>query len=363
MTHNTCKSKKFLQLERLGYRLFALCSGVVLRQVLSDGHIRFLLIANVLILLVAALLSRGAFLDPYNFESMATQLPEIGLLAIAIMLTMVSGNGGIDLSVISSANLSVIVAALTCKALFAGADSSAGLGWLFSTSFVIVALTVGTLCGLLNGLLVSKAGYAPILATLGTQLLFLGLATVLTGGPAVILGDVQPLSTIGNGDLFGIPIPFLLFLTVSIAISLLLSRTRFGFRLYLMGSNSKAAHFAGIQTATVTLVTYTLAGSLAALSGIISSTRSASAKADFGVSYLLIAILIAVMGGVNPSGGYGKILGLALAGVALQILSSTLSFIGANDFLKDFMWGLLLLLSIGLTGSSLFKAKPKPVPS
>ena len=352
MTHNACKSKKFLQLERLGYRLFALCSGVVLRQVLSDGHIRFLLIANVLILLVAALLSRGAFLDPYNFQSMATQLPEIGLLAIAI-----------DLSVISSANLSVIVAALTCKALFAGADSSAGLGWLFSTSFVIVALTVGTLCGLLNGLLVSKAGYAPILATLGTQLLFLGLATVLTGGPAVILGDVQPLSTIGNGDLFGIPIPFLLFLTVSIAISLLLSRTRFGFRLYLMGSNSKAAHFAGIQTATVTLVTYTLAGSLAALSGIISSTRSASAKADFGVSYLLIAILIAVMGGVNPSGGYGKILGLALAGVALQMLSSTLSFIGANDFLKDFMWGLLLLLSISLVGSSLFKAKPKPVPS
>ena len=334
-----------------------------MRQVLSDGHIRFLLIANVLILLAAALLSRGAFLDPYNFQSMATQLPEIGLLAIAIMLTMVSGNGGIDLSVISSANLSVIVAALTCKALFAGADSSAGLGWLFSTSFVIVALTVGTLCGLLNGLLVSKVGYAPILATLGTQLLFLGLATVLTGGPAVILGDVQPLSTIGNGDLFGIPIPFLLFLTVSIAISLLLSRTRFGFRLYLMGSNSKAAHFAGIQTATVTLVTYTLAGSLAALSGIISSTRSASAKADFGVSYLLIAILIAVMGGVNPSGGYGKILGLALAGVALQMLSSTLSFIGANDFLKDFMWGLLLLLSISLVGSSLFKAKPKPVPS
>ena len=351
---------KFFYLERPDGRPFALCLGVVLRQVLSDGHIRFLIIANAVILLVAALLSRGAFLDPYNFQSMATQLPEIGLLAIAIMLTMVSGNGGIDLSVISSANLSVIAAALVCKALFAGADSSAAVGWSFSVLFVIVALIVGTLCGLLNGLLVAKAGYAPILATLGTQLLFLGLATVLTGGPAVILGDVQPLSKIGNGDLFGIPIPFLLFLTVSIAVSLILSRTRFGFRLYLMGSNAKAAHFAGIQTATVTLVTYTIAGSLVALSGIISSTRSASAKADFGVSYLLIAILIAVMGGVNPSGGYGKILGLALAGVALQMLSSTLSFIGANDFLKDFMWGLLLLLSIGLTGSSLFKAKPVP---
>ncbi len=325
----------------------------------ADRHLRFLLIANALVLVLAALLSRGAFLDPFNFQSMATQLPEIGLLGIAIMLTMVSGNGGIDLSAVATANLSVIVAALVCKALFSSAESDAGQGWLFSVGFLLIALAVGTLCGLVNGWLIAYGNYAPILATLGTQLLFFGIATVLTGGPAVILGDVEPLSSLGNGDLLGVPVPFLIFVAACVLVSLALSRTRFGFRLYLMGSNQKAAHFAGINTKAVTLVTYTLAGMLAAMSGIISATRSASAKADFGVSYLLIAILIAVMGGVNPSGGYGKIFGLALAGVALQMISSTLSFVGANDFLKDLMWGLLLLLSIALTGSTLFKARPK----
>ncbi len=337
--------------------------GVFLSQLLTDRHLVFLLVANGLILVVAAVLSGGSFLDPYNFQSMATQLPEIGLLGIAIMLTMVSGNGGIDLSAVSSANLSVIVAALVSKSLLGNAENDVGQGWLFSLLFVVIALGVGTLCGLLNGLLVARAGYAPILATLGTQLLFLGVATVLTGGPAVILGDIEPLSQIGNGTPLGIPVPFLIFVASSLAVSYVLSRTRFGFRLYLMGSNAKAAHFAGIKTSTITLVTYTFAGSLAAVSGIISSTRSASAKADFGVSYLLIAILISVMGGVNPAGGYGKIFGLVLAGVALQMLSSTLSFIGANDFLKDFMWGLLLLLSIALTGSSLLRFRSKPASS
>jgi simple sugar transport system permease protein len=326
-------------------------------RILTDHHLRFLLIANVLILIIATILSGGTFLDPYNFQSMATQLPEIGLLAIAIMITMISGNGGIDLSVISIANLSVIVAALLCKNFFPATDTDTTQSWLFSGLFVIIALGVGTLCGVLNGLLVARASYAPILATLGTQLLFLGIATVLTGGPAIIIGGIEPLSQIGNGTILNIPIPFLIFLSITTLFSLLLSRTRFGFRLYLTGSNAKAAHFAGIHTSSIALVTYTLAGLLAALSGIISSTRSASAKADFGVSYLLIAILIAVMGGVNPSGGYGKILGLVLAGIALQMLSSMLSFIGANDFLKDFMWGLLLLISIVLTGSSLFRPR------
>ena len=339
-------------------------AGSTLRDWLADNHLRFLIGANVVIFALAAILSGGGFLDPYNFQSMATQLPEIGLLAIAIMITMVSGNGGIDLSVVSTANLSVIVAAVLSRTAFPGADGDAGQGLGFSLLFVVIALAVGLLCGLVNGLLVSRGNFVPILATLGTQLVFFGLATVISGGPAVTIGAVEPLSTIGNGTPLGIPIPFLVFLAVTALFALLLARTRFGFRLYLTGSNAKAAHFTGINTATIMLVTYTLAGLLSALSGIISSSRSASAKADFGVSYLLIAILISVMGGVNPSGGYGKIVGLLLAGTALQMISSTLNFIGANDFLKDFMWGLLLLLSVVLTSTKLLQPRTRsPEPS
>ena len=328
-----------------------------MRDWLTDNHLRFLIGANIVIAVVASLLSSGQFLDPYNFQSMATQMPEIGLLAIAIMLTMVSGNGGIDLSVVSIANLSAIVAGLICRGLFAGE----GQGVAFMFAFVAIALTVGTTCGIINGLLVSRGGFAPILATLGTQLLFVGLGVALSGGPSVSLGYVEPFVQIGNGNVLGIPMPFLIFLMVVIGFSWVLARTRFGFRLYLTGTNTKAAHFTGINTGSILLWTYTLSGVLAAISGIISASRASSAKWDYGITYLLIAILIAVMGGVNPSGGYGKIIGLVLAAFALQMLSSTLVLLGANNFLRDFTWGLLLLLSIAVTGSRFnFGPRPKP---
>jgi len=317
------------------------------RDWLNDNHIRFLLIANAAIVLVAALISRGQFLDPYNIQSMARQLPEIGLLAIGVMLAMISGNGGIDLSVVSIANLSAVVAGLVAKSLFAGE----GQGVAFTLAFVLAAIPVGTACGLINGLLVSRAGFSPILATLGTQLAFTGLAVALSGGPAVALGYIEPFVEIGNGAVLGIPVPFIIFALAVTGLAWVLGRTRFGLRLYLMGSNSKAAHYAGINTATILLITYTLSGFLASLAGIIFASGSSTAKWDYGISYLLIAILIAVMGGINPDGGYGKLTGLVLAAVALQLLSSALNLAGMSNFLKDFTWGLLLLFSIIFTGA------------
>jgi simple sugar transport system permease protein len=313
----------------------------------NDNHLRFLIAANLLIVVVAALISGGKFLDPYNFQSMAKQLPEIGLLALGITLAMISGNGGIDLSVVSIANLSAVVAGLVGKAWF-GAD---GQGVAFTIAFVSVALPVGILCGLINGLLISRAGFSPILATLGTQLAFTGLAVALSGGPAVSLGYIEPFVQIGNGSFLGVPISFWMFGVSVAVVAWILGRTRFGLRLYLMGSNAKAAHYTGINTAQVALLTYTLSGFLAAIAGIIFASSSSTAKWDYGGSYLLIAILIAVMGGINPDGGYGKIAGLVLSAAALQMLSSALNLAGMSNFLKDFTWGLLLLLSIIFTNA------------
>jgi simple sugar transport system permease protein len=329
-----------------------------LRQLLTDTHLRFLIAANVAILVAATLLSGGQFLDPYNFRSMATQLPEFGLLAIAIAITMISGNGGIDLSVVSIANLSAIIAGLVVKAVF----GNEGQGVAFMIGFVLIALIAGTLCGLVNGLLVSRGNFPPILATLGTQFVFVGLAVALSGGPSVGLGYVEPFVQIGNGDALGVPIPFLIFILVVLAFSWMLTRTRFGFRLYLMGTNAKAAHFTGIDNKTVLLMTYTLSGVVASIAGTVIASRASSVKWDYGTSYLLISILIAVMGGVNPSGGYGKILGLVLASFALQMLSSTLNQLGTSNFLKDFTWGLLLLLSIMLTSTRWNLPKPSTPP-
>ena len=315
---------------------------------LTDNHLRFLLGANVLIAVIASVLSRGTFLSGDNFQSMGTQLPEVGLLALAIMITMLSGNGGIDLSVVAVANLSAIIAGKICQSLFNAETQGLEFAFVFPT----VALLAGLICGLVNGTLVAYGNFTPILATLGTQLAFGGIAVVLTNGSALSLGYIDAFVQIGNGQVLGIPIPFILFVIVSSILAWVFGRTRYGFRLYLTGTNAKAAHFAGINNRNILLLTYTIAGVLAAMSGIISASRASSAKADYGSSYLLIAILISVMGGVNPAGGSGKVLGLMLASFALQMLSSTLNLIGLSNFLKDFTWGLLLLLSIALTSST-----------
>lgn len=318
-----------------------------MRQLLTDTHLRFLVAANLLLLVAVVIVSGRQVIGP--LQGMTAQLPEIGLLAIAIAVTMISGNGGIDLSVVSIANLSAIVAGLIVRSILGG-DTQ---GVAFTLAFVVIALVVGTACGLINGLLVSRGNFPPILATLGTQFTFVGLAVALSGGPSVGLGYVEPFVEIGNGSLLGVPIPFVVFVAVVLGFSWLLTHTRFGFRLYLMGTNAKAAHFTGIDNRAVLLVTYTLSGVLASVAGVIIASRTSSVKWDYGTSYLLIAILIAVMGGVNPSGGYGKALGLVLSSFALQMLSSTLNLLGTSNFLKDFTWGLLLLLSIILTSTRL----------
>jgi simple sugar transport system permease protein len=319
-----------------------------LRSWLTDNHLRFLLGANIAIALLAAILSGGTFLSGDNFQSMGTQLPEVGLLALAIMITMLSGNGGIDLSVVAVANLSAIIAGKIAQSSFNAETQGLEFAFVFPT----LAVLAGLACGLVNGTLVAFGNFTPILATLGTQLVFSGIAVVLTNGSALSLGYIEAFVQIGNGQILGVPIPFILFLIIAAILAWVFSRTRYGFRLYLTGTNAKAAHFAGINNRQILLLTYTVAGLLASLSGIISASRASSAKADYGSSYLLIAILIAVMGGVNPAGGHGKVLGLVLASFALQMLSSTLNLIGLSNFLKDFTWGLLLLLTIALTNSS-----------
>ncbi len=304
-----------------------------------DSELKFLVGITAFILATASLLSRGDFLDVYNFQSMAAQLPELGLLAIGVALSMISGNGGIDLSGIALANLAGVVAA-TLSPLLVGPEASA---WLYTGWFVVIALAAGLTGGLLNGMLIGRMGLTPILCTLGTQLLFTGAAVVLTGGSSLRVRDAAPLSAIGNEMLWGVPIPFVIFIVMLLGIGWLLRKTPFGLRLFLLGTNAKAARYAGIAQSRMLITTYALCGLLASVAGVIIAARTASVKSDYGNSYLLIAILIAVMGGVRPQGGYGRMVCLFFSAVALQLLSSTFNLLEISNFFRDCAWGTLLL--------------------
>ncbi|MCD1619009.1 ABC transporter permease [Salipiger manganoxidans] len=313
-----------------------------------DGRLVILSVLVLVLLGAGGLVSGGTYLSLFNLQSMATQVPEIGLLAIGVMLAMCAGNGGIDLSGIALANLAGVASGVVVTQFVSATEAP----WLFTLAFAAGALVVGTLGGLLNGIIIARLGITPILCTLGTQMLFTGLAVVVSDGRSVTIGSPDPMYELGNGVILGVPYSFLIFLAVALVLGAVLRFTPFGMRLMLTGANAKAADFSGFPKKTIFTVTYTLSGLLAGLSGVIIAARNVNVKWDYGTSYLLIAILIAVMAGVRPEGGYGRIVCVVLSAVVLQLLSSLLNFIGLSNFVRDFAWGALLLgfLAVGRFG-------------
>lgn len=311
----------------------------------TGGQLLMLAVINGLLLIAGALISGGTFLSLFNLQSMASQVPEIGLLAIGVMLAMCAGNGGIDLSGIALANLSGVLSAVLAGSILSVSDQATA----FSLTFIAGALLVGFLGGLFNGLLIARFNITPILCTLGTQMAFMGLAVVVSGGRAVMVGSPQLLSSLGNDMLLGVPISFLIFIVVAAIVAAVVRFTPYGLWLMLMGTNPKAAVFAGFPKSGVLMATYALSGTLSGLAGIIIAARNVNVKFDYGSSYLLIAILIAVMAGVKPEGGYGRVVCVVLSAIALQLMSSLLNFGGLSNFVRDFAWGLLLLtfLAVG----------------
>lgn len=315
------------------------------KSVTADRQFNFLIVINLLVLAAAVSISGIGFIDAYNLQSMAIQIPELGLLAIGVSLAMISGNGGIDLSGIALANLSGIVAALLVPQLVS--PDTNPMTYVFV--FAFVCLCVGLVGGIVNGLLVSRANLTPIIATLGTSLCFTGVSVVLTNGSGVRLGYIEPLDAFGHSPIFGVPMCFALFLAIAVAIGVALRFTPFGTRLYLLGSNPKAAKFAGFDEKKLFLIAYTISGVLASVAGFIIAARISSVKWDYGTSYVLIAILIVVMAGVRPEGGYGRISCVILSATALQFLSSMFNFLNISNFFRDFAWGLLLLLFLAVS--------------
>lgn len=278
-----------------------------------------------------------------NFRSMAVQFPEIGILALAIMITMLTG--GIDLSVTAIANFTGILAAFTLGALV-GPDLSGPQALPGILAAIAVSLAVGALAGLFNGLLVAFFNITPILATLGTLSLYTGFSYVLTGGTAIF--GVPQFLFIGDGDILGVPIPLVVFGVLAAVLSVLYGRTAFGFKLYMLGSNPVASRFSGINNHRMLIRTYVISGLLGAAAGLIFLARNNSAKADYGSSYILQAILVVILGGINPYGGFGKITGLVLALLSLQFLSTGLNMLlvqySGSTFFREFAYGALLLL-------------------
>jgi len=165
----------------------------------------------------------------------------------------------------------------------------------------------------------------------------------ITKGPA-ITGLPERYGEIANGSLIaGIPNPVFVFLAVAIAVGYLMRSTVYGSHVSFMGTNEVAAKYSGINNLKVTIYTYLISGLMGSIGGILISSHYNSAKSDYGKSYTLLTLLIVVLGGTDPSGGKGNILGVSLAVIVLQMISSAFNILRINSFVKTFVWGLILI--------------------
>jgi simple sugar transport system permease protein len=314
-------------------------------QGIKHNHTTVQLIGfNVVIFMIFALLRPERFPTFSNFRAMSFQFPELAFFTLALAMVMMTG--GINLSVVAIGNL---VATLVGKFLLSNVSSAAtGLEVApYMVVIVLIAVGIGIACGFLNGFLVAYLKIPPILATLGTQNLFTGISMVLTGGIGVFGLFPQALNYVGSGYIFGyVPFPLFLFLITLVFLYFLIHRTPYGFKTQWFGSSNKASFYSGVNNVRTVFKTYVYSSVLGALTGILILARTSTAKYDYGVTYVLQALLVSNLAGIG--GGKGNIINILLSVFAIQMVDSGFNFLRISSFVRAAAYGALLIISIAL---------------
>ncbi|MBM7502446.1 simple sugar transport system permease protein [Brachybacterium muris] len=304
-----------------------------------------LMVALVVVLAVSlSLMAPDTFPTLRNAQSMMGQIAPLGILALCIGLTFLIG--GIDLSVVAVANTAAITAALVGTAL---EPSLGGAG--ASAVGVLAALVIGLIAGSLNGYLVSTLRVHPIPITLGTMSVYMGISTGLTQGATVYgTGDLGALSVMAVAMM---PLSFVIFLLLVVVFAVITMKTRLGFQMYSVGESAKVARFARLPVDRITMLVYCCSGTLAAVAGLLMFSSTNAANVSFAGSYLMQAILIAVVAGIDPYGGAGRMWMIIIGALAMQELQTGINLAlgtwSGSSFAANFVWGVLLIAVLGLS--------------
>lgn len=304
-------------------------------SVLPRGVARWEVLLGVILLLLVWLGARlsPVFLSAHNFSNLTVAEMEIAIIAVPMTLIIIAGE--IDLSVESMAGL-----------------SSAVLGFLWAAGVPLVVgipavLLMGALGGLLNGVLVTRAGLPSLVVTLGTLALFRGLASVVLG-PRAISNFPPTFTAFGFGNVPGTPVPWplLVFAILAALVGVALHRTWLGRQVFAVGKNQAAARYSGVRVVRLKTGLFMCSGLLAALAGVILTSRLSSARSDAGTGITLAVVTAVLLGGVNIFGGSGTIPGVVLAVFTLAVLQNALRLADVSTELQSISVGLLLIGSV-----------------
>lgn len=315
-------------------------------------------LALALIIVVFSVLSPN-FLTVDNLLIMASHVAIFALLSLGMLLVVLTG--GIDLSVGSTLGFSAVIAGF----LLRGVPIEAFGVTLYPNVLVsvLIAVALGGLIGLINGVLVARFKVAPFVATLGMLYVVRGVALLMTNGRTIndLSGDEGLGNTgfewLGFNRILGIPIGVLIMAVVAIIIAVVLARTTFGRWLYATGGNARAAELSGVPVKKVTVWVYVVAGLCSAIAGVILASTLTSASPTAGNTYELTAIAGVVIGGASLMGGRGTVRGTLLGAFVIGFLSDGLVLIGVSAYWQTVFVGAVIVVAVML--NSLEYGRPR----
>lgn len=265
-------------------------------------------------------------------------------VCISTGMTLVVLMAGIDLSVGSILGLSAAICAGLLKTGLSFESINLFVGFTVLGG-IITALLVGLALGLFNGWVITKFSIPPFVATLAMLTIGRGLTMLYTEGiPISNLGS--SFESIGSGWILGIPIPVWISLIMVLIVVFLTKKTTFGRYIYAIGGNEKAAFLSGININKIKLAVYGIAGMMAAVGGILVTSRLNSAQPNAGMSYELDSIAAVVIGGTSLSGGVGRVTGTVIGAVIIGVLNNGLVLLDVSPFWQQVVKGIVILLAV-----------------
>jgi erythritol transport system permease protein len=321
-------------------------NDIDLGGILLEGRAFIALI--VLIIIFSAL--SDSFLSVNNMITMTKHVAYNAILAIGMLFVILKG--GIDLSIGSTVGLSGVVAGV----LLQGFQLDSLDVVLYPQVWVVVlcSLTIGTLVGFINGVLVTRFNVAPFIATLGMLYVARGAALLISNGSTYpkLGGDPELGNTgfnvIGGGRILGVPTAIWIMVVFALIAVFVLRKTPFGRWVYATGGNERAAELAGVPVRKVKLRVYMISGFCAATTGLIISSELTSAAPQLGETFELNAIAAVVIGGAALTGGRGNVRGVLVGAFVIGFLSDGLVIVGVSTFWQILIKGAVIILAVML---------------
>ena len=300
---------------------------------LANSRELMLLVLVVILSVGMTIVYPNNFPTSYNISAVLLNAAQNGILVAGMMLLMIAGS--FDLSIGSTLAL-------------AGVWAGVVVGWWHwpAELGLIAAVLIGSIAGVINGMIVTRLGINALIATLATMTIYRGL-TYLTAGTGVTpIGD--DFKVYGQTVFLGIQTPFWVMLAIVVLGGWAIAKTRFFRQYYFIGGNARAAKLSGIRVERLTLVAFTIVGALAGVAGALAASRLNSAVVSAGIGVELSVITATVLGGASLKGGEGSILGGVLGVLFIALVQNAMIINGIGIFWQPIIIGLVLLLAVSL---------------